>query len=205
MKLLADGPVFARFVRDHPRARELFVLCMERLPTDLPKYDVMIRPTCPFIEIRRCYEILYIPLQMVIHAGGGFSDGLVPLGPLLAITPILRVQIIDVINDTFRQLDHYPSIRGIPRDHSEWLGLCKRTGESMIDYLTGVQTAQELTCSGVLPYRNCEGQALGPCRTLSAGRAMAKCSKCVSVIYCGTDHQLAHWPTHKKMCFKKRW
>lgn len=51
---------------------------------------------------------------------------------------------------------------------------------------------------------NCRGNTKNPIMTTQCAvcgvAASLKCSGCQGIVYCGKEHQKAHWKTHKKTC-----
>ena len=42
------------------------------------------------------------------------------------------------------------------------------------------------------------------CAVCDKGEKLSKCARCQKVFYCGREHQIEHWATHKRECNKQQ-
>ncbi|KAL7413716.1 hypothetical protein BDY24DRAFT_387882 [Mrakia frigida] len=57
----------------------------------------------------------------------------------------------------------------------------------------------------VLSWYCCEGRGAGGCEEEKTGSPFVICSKCRAARYCSREHQVSHWPIHRKTCRQPVW
>ncbi|KAI5890171.1 uncharacterized protein SCHCODRAFT_02507178 [Schizophyllum commune H4-8] len=85
--------------------------------------------------------------------------------------------------------------------------LAGETAERCLTVLTGkgemapmIPMVRGAVLKGV---QSCAAQ--GCSKESSDGGPLLRCAKCRSTVYCGQQHQRAHWSQHKQRCFKVEW
>ncbi|KAL7415383.1 hypothetical protein BDY24DRAFT_382733 [Mrakia frigida] len=200
---LSSQPDLLRYIREHDEGSTLLVHAMQSLSGWISAFVSMLDsiPNWP-------YEVY--PGASLCAAFRAVRSLIYFSSPPTSFTPELQSTSGIALLDDIEDLRELLSI--LPNDAVDLQGW--RTMEREVVELRTVLEGkcEHKACAenrdrvrARLPWWTCEARDHGNCRKLKKGVEMMACGRCKAVRYCSTEHQKAHWKTHKKNCRTPIW